>query len=152
MAYPDHFQQEILNQTLARLDKLKVDTQPEWGKMNAAQMLAHVNVAYDLAYGRTEDKPGALKKWLLRTFLKPIVTNDKPYKRNSRTAPIFLVTDQRDFEKEKGDLIANLQDTVANGKDYFEGKESSSFGPLTAAEWSTMFQKHIEHHFNQFRI
>ncbi len=152
MKYPNTFSREVLLQTLARLDNLSVDTRPDWGQMDAAQMLAHLNVAYDLAYGKKKVKVGPVKKWLLRRFLKPIVTGDQPYKKNSRTAPEFVIADQRDFDKEKGDLIANLQDTVANGADYFEGKESTSFGPMTAQEWSQQFQKHIEHHFTQFGI
>ncbi len=152
MPFPDHFSRELLKQNLARLDNLRVETQPQWGKMDAAQMLAHLNVAYDLAYGRKQDKPGPIKKWLLTRFLKPIVTGDKPYKPNSRTAPVFVVADKRDFDKEKADLIANLEDTVANGRDYFEGKESSSFGAMTAHEWSQMLQKHLEHHFKQFDV
>ncbi len=152
MIYSDTFSEEILQKTLARLDNLKVDTKPDWGKMNAAQMLSHVNVAYDLAYGRREAKLSPLKKWLVKKFVKPIVVGDKPYPRNTRTAPVFVVRGERDFEKEKSDLIENLKTTVSNGAEYFEGKENSSFGSMKASEWNQMFQKHLEHHFNQFAI
>ncbi len=152
MSFSNHFSPEILEQTLARLDKLSVDTPAQWGKMDAAQMLAHVNIAYDLAYGRKGEKHGALKKWLLRKFVKPIVTGDTPYKPNSKTAPVFVVTDRRDFNTEKKKLIDNLHTTISKGEEYFEGKESASFGIMSAREWSQQFQKHIEHHFKQFDI
>lgn len=152
MAYDNTFSPETLEKTIARLDNLRVDSTPDWGKMNAAQMLAHVNVAYDLAYGRKGAKAGPIQRFFLNLFVKPIVVGDKEYKQNSRTAPAFVVDDERDFDKEKQNLIDNLKDTVAKGEEFFDGRESTSFGKMTAREWSQQFQKHIEHHFKQFGI
>jgi hypothetical protein len=49
MALPNTFDSKITQQHIQRLDKLTKETKPQWGKMNAAQMLAHLNVTYDLA-------------------------------------------------------------------------------------------------------
>jgi hypothetical protein len=38
------------------------------------------------------------------------------------------------------------------GKEHFEGKESLSFGPMTAQEWNNLFYKHLDHHLNQFGV
>jgi hypothetical protein len=84
--------------------------------------------------------------------VKPIVTNDNPYKKNSQTAPVFIISNERDFEKEKSIFIDNVKKTEADGVAFFEGKVSSSFGPMTAKEWSTQFYKHIDHHFTQFGV
>ena len=72
-------------------------------------------------------------------MLKPTVVNDKPYKKNSRTAPQFLITDTKNFEVEKERLINYLKKAQSLGADNFEGKESHSFGTLTAHEWNNMF-------------
>ena len=153
MALANTFDKTVTEDNIQRLERLKFDTQPQWGKMNAPQMLAHVNVAYELAYGRlTPKNPPYLLRLIIKLLIKDSVVNEVPYKRNSRTSPVFLISDERDFEKEKANLIKNLTETAQKGPQYFEGKEASSFGVLTSKEWSNMFQKHLEHHFGQFNI
>lgn len=135
---------------LSRLENITAETQPQWGKMSAPQMLAHLNVAYDLTYGLIDPKLNAITKLMLKWFVKPTVVGDKPYKKNNRTAPFFLIEDERDFEKEKAKLIENINKTEALGSSNFEGREYVSFGKMTASEWSNLFYKHMDHHFTQF--
>ena len=40
----------------------------------------------------------------------------------------------------------------AEGAAAYEGKESASFGVLTAQEWSNQFYKHMDHHLTQFGV
>ena len=96
--------------------------------------------------------PSGAKRWLLRTFLKNIVTGDKPYSKNSRTAPEFIIVGQKDFEQEKARLIGFITKTQQLGADHFEGKENFSFGPMTAQEWNGLFYKHLDHHLMQFGV
>lgn len=152
MPFPSSYDPEVSQQFLARLEKLEVDTQPQWGKMDAGQMLAHLNVAYEVTYGHTPVKYNGFMKLMLKLFVKKVVVGEKPYKKNSRTAPIFLIADQRDFEMEKKKLVAFIKETQEKGASYFEGRESPSFGVMTAVEWSNQFSKHLEHHFSQFGI
>jgi hypothetical protein len=42
------FLPETTDETLARIDQLNADSNPVWGKMNAAQMLAHCAVGYEI--------------------------------------------------------------------------------------------------------
>lgn len=152
MAYPNIFEAETLQHMIQRLDTLKPDTQPQWGKMNAAQMLAHVNVGYGLTHGEIEVKYNPVMKLMFKLFLKKIVVGDKPYKKNSQTAPVFKIEDEKEFNAEKQKLIGYLNKTHQLGASHFEGKESPSFGKMTAAEWSNQFGKHLDHHFTQFGI
>ncbi len=135
-----------------RVKALTPGTQPQWGKMNVAQMLAHCNVTYEMAYTDKYPKPGAIKKFILKLLVKNAVVSEKPYPKNGRTAPEFLVSDEQDFEKEKERLVAYIQETQELGTSYFEGKESHSFGALTAQEWNNLFAKHLEHHLTQFGV
>ena len=146
------FDPKTTEKTFDRLEKLNYMSKPQWGKMNVAQMLAHLNVTYDLAYDRVQSPANFFVKLMLKLFVKPLVTNDKPYKKNSHTAPVFIISNERDFEKEKSIFIDNVKKTEADGIAFFEGKVSSSFGPMTAKEWSTQFYKHIDHHFTQFGV
>ncbi len=152
MALPSIFTLQTTTDCLTRLNKLTPSSQPLWGKMNVAQMLAHLNVSYDIAYGKTVVKNNFFMKLLLKLVIKKIVVSEIPYKQNSQTAPVFIITDARDFEKEKTILINYIKETEVKGAAYFEGKESSSFGILTSGEWSNQFYKHIDHHFKQFGV
>jgi hypothetical protein len=121
--------------------------------MSADQMLFHCNVVYGFTYEQEKyKKPGTFKRFLLKTFVKKIVTGEKPYKRNSHTAPEFIITGQKDFEAEKAKLIGNISKTQQLGESHFEGKENFSFGAMTAKEWNKLFYKHLNHHLNQFGV
>lgn len=147
------FDAATTTKTLERLEKLSPATKPVWGKMNAAQMMAHLSIPYDYAYGKKVNNPSFFGKLMLKLFVKNIVVGEsKPYPKNSRTSPDFIVADERDFQTEKARLIANIKETEAKGASFFEGKDSSAFGKLTARQWSVQFYKHLDHHFTQFGI
>lgn len=136
-----------------RIERLSNTTKPNWGKMNASQMLSHCNVVYDMTYQPNNfKKPNSIKKWLLKTFLKPIVVGPKPFKKNGPTAPEFKISEPRDFENEKKRIINYINQTQQLGKKHFENKENLSFGVLTSKEWNNLFYKHLDHHLNQFGV
>ena len=146
------FQKEEVQTTIARVNQLTPTTKPQWGKMNVAQMLAHCNVAYDMALTKKYPKSGAIKRFFLKLFVKNVVVGPKPYKKNNPTAPEFKIVDERNFEQEKKQLITYLETVQALGHNHFEGKESLSFGPLTSKEWNVLFSKHLDHHLTQFGV
>lgn len=136
-----------------RLDKLNTDSQPQWGKMNSAQMLAHLNVAYDIAYGKKEVKMNGFTRLMMKLFVKNMVVGDEmKYKKNSRTAPYFVIADTRDFEAEKAKLWDYVQLVEKDGTAHFEGKKNPAFGKLSSREWSNQFYKHLDWHFGQFGV
>ncbi len=139
-------------ETIVRINSLNSETQPLWGKMSVAQMLAHCNVAYELVYEDKHPKPKGFKKFLIKLFAKNIVVGPKPYKKNSMTSPIFIISDARDFEKEKKRLIDHIEKTQQLGGSHFNNKESHAFGPLSEKEWNTLFSKHLDHHLQQFGV
>ena len=144
------FEGNTTQDLIERLNTLTPETKNHWGKMTVDQMLAHCNVAYDLTFTDKYPKPGKIKKFLLKTFVKPATVGESPYKKNGKTGPQFIIKDRRDFELEKQKLVDYLNRTHELGAEHFEGMDSHSFGPLTSKEWSTMFYKHLDHHLTQF--
>jgi hypothetical protein len=144
------FNQNDTKELTARINSLKPDSVAVWGKMSVAQMLAHCNVTYEMVFENKHPKPNAIMRFILKSFVKQIVVGDKPYKKSSRTAPAFLIVDERNFEKEKNRLMSYIEKTQGLGEIYFEGKESNSFGVLNKIEWNNMFYKHLDHHLKQF--
>jgi hypothetical protein len=148
------FEKPVTEEVIARICNLTPETQPQWGKMDAGQMLAHLSVAYEFVYTNKHDstKAKGFKKILLKAFVKKMVVGEKPYQKNGRTAPQFLITDERVFAEEKARLVEFINKVQQEGEAKFDGKESHSFGVLTKAEWNTMFYKHADHHLTQFGV
>lgn len=146
------FDEAGLNNVKTRLAALTPTTQAQWGKMNVAQMLAHCNVAYEIEYTDKHPKPGAFSRFMIKMFAKNQVVGPKPYPKNGRTAPMFIVADERDFESERTRLVGHLEKTFALGSSHYDGKENQAFGKLSVQEWNTLFSKHLDHHLTQFGV
>jgi hypothetical protein len=146
------FTEEGSQGLIQRINQLNPETKANWGKMNVGQMLAHCNVTYELLFTDKHAKPEGVKKWMLKFFVKPIVVGDKPYTRNGRTAPVFLITDPKEFKTEKNRLIEHIEKVQELGEEHFDNKESHSFGILRKREWNNMFYKHLDHHLGQFGV
>ena len=146
------FEKEGCERMIQRINALTPETKGQWGKMSVAQMLAHCNVAYELVYTTKHPKPNAIAKFFIRMFAKQAVVGPKPYPKNSRTAPMFVVDGKRDFEVEKKRIIDHLTKTQELGPVHFDGKESHAFGNLSINEWNTLFSKHLDHHLTQFGV
>lgn len=148
----DIFTKDVADEIVARINQLTPTTTPNWGKMTVDQMFAHCNVTYEMAYTNKYKKPNALMKFMLKTFVKKAVVSEKPYKKNIGTAPQFKMVGKKDYDKEKTRLVNYVLKTQELGSEKFEGKESHSFGKLTAKEWNNMFYKHLDHHLTQFGV
>ena len=137
---------EILN----RIDQVKADTIPLWGKMNAGQMMAHCQAPIKVAFGEAKLSGGFIGK-LLGPWIKRVVLSDKPFKKGLPTHKSFLVTDERNFEEERG----RLKEQVLKFFSYNEkiGKHPHPFfGRMTCDEWGTSMYKHLDHHLKQFGV
>jgi Protein of unknown function (DUF1569) len=152
MALPNIFDEKIADEVKVRINQLTATTAPTWGKMNAAQMLAHCNVTYEMVYTDIHPKPNAFLKFILKTFVKKPVTNEVAYKQNGKTAPQFIIKSDKDFDAEKNRLVDFIAKSQQLGEQHFDNKESHSFGILTKAEWNNMFYKHLNHHLTQFGV
>lgn len=150
--FPSVFQSDVVDALTDRIEHLTADTRPQWGVMSATQMLAHCCVSYEMVFEKKHARPNALMRFVLRVAVKQTVVGEAPYKRNTRTAPAFIIKDERDFETEKQRLIVYLRRVQLLGEAQFEGRESLSFGPLTAREWNVLFYKHLDHHLTQFGV
>ena len=137
---------------LSRINVLTPESKAGWGKMSVSQMLAHLNVAYEMTFESNHPKPNGFMKFILKLLVKNTVVGPKPYPKNGRTAPQFVISDERDFELEKNRLLNYMKKVVELGESHFDGKESHSFGPMTRAEWNVMFSKHLDHHLTQFGV
>lgn len=153
MSLPSVFNQEVHSILKKRIGNVQPNSTPDWGKMSAGQMMAHCCVTYEYIFEKGKYKPaGGVKKWLLRTLVKPSVVNEKPYPRNSKTAPDFKQTSSKVFEMERARLIGFIDQVYDLGEEHFDGLDYHSFGVMNKTEFSNMFYKHLDHHLSQFGV
>jgi len=143
------FQREAVDEIIARLDSLQPASVRQWGKMDAAQMMAHCSAALDMASGRM-NLPRILVGRLLGSFVKPIYTNDKPFSKNNPTDKKLVVSDQRDFAREREQLKLKLQQFHEGGEAQCTRHPHPFFGAFTPQEWARGMYKHLDHHLRQF--
>src|SRR5215468_8250346 len=102
------FERNTVDEVMARIDQLRPEAPRQWGKMDAAQMMAHCSITMDIASGRV-NLPRMFIGRLVAPFLKSIYTNEKPFQKNGPTGKELVVADQRDFAHEREQLKAKLR-------------------------------------------
>ena len=143
------FKEEDLSIMLSRIDNLRPDSQRIWGKMTAAQMLAHCNKSIETAMGKNFIK----RVWfgrILGPLAKPSAINNKPFPKNSPTDKSYLFPDKLDFEKEKLTLKTTIKEFYEGGPAGCTTNAHPFFGKFTPGEWGIFTWKHLDHHLRQF--
>lgn len=139
------------NEILLRIDQLQQDAEPQWGRMNVAQMMAHCSSFQDIAIGKSH----STRSWLgmlVGKFAKPVFYNDKPLPRNMSTIQTIMIEDSREFEVEKEKLKQNIKSLQSDGSMNCANRPHPFFGVLTSEEWGKGIYKHLDHHLKQFGV
>jgi len=146
------FDEETYKECLARIDQLTTDTQPQWGKMNAAQMLAHCCEIQDVANGKDLKGTPFLVK-LFKNMVRKTVVGEKPYKKNSPTHPQYKKDGfQCDFDTEKNRLSATMSKFYNEDPEILAQIIHPLFGKMTRDEKGWAIYKHLDHHLDQFGV
>ena len=143
------FEQETVDEVIARIDKLQPASERQWGKMDVAQMMAHCSATMDMASGRL-NLPRIFIGRILGPLVKPIYTNEKPFSRNSPTDKKLVVADQRDFAREQEQLKLKVRQFHEGGAAKCTRHPHPFFGVLTPEAWARGSYKHLDHHLRQF--
>ena len=132
-----------------RIEQLTSDTRGKWGKMDVAQMLAHLGNGLELTLG--DKKPP--RSWIGRLvggFVKASAFNDSPFPHNSPTDNSLRVIDAKNFMAEKTRVMALLARFKQNGLPGITAHPHPFFGFLTPEEWGKLQYKHFNYHLEQF--
>src|SRR4051812_10173655 len=98
------FEPSVAMDIISRLQQIHSGTRPLWGKMNAAQMMAHCQAPFLVYFGDLKLKRGLIG-FLFGGIAKKQLSSDKSWKKNLPTAKEFIVADERNFEVERNKLI-----------------------------------------------
>jgi hypothetical protein len=146
------FEAARVEEVKRRMAQLRPDSERLWGKMNAAQALAHCSVAVEWAVG-DRIPPRMFLGRIMGRIVKPMVVgNDEPMRRNSPTAKDLVVQGERDLVTERERLRGLIDRFAAAGPKGCTTHPHSFFGRLTPEEWATLMYKHLDHHLRQFGV
>ena len=131
-----------------RLDALRPDVPPRWGRMTAPQMVTHLLEAYrmpsgDLRIRRMKMPLRALVRWLMLYVL--------PFPKGAPTAPQLLARVPTSWASD----VAALRAAIAAATRPAPGApvgDHPIFGAMSVDDWGVLLHKHTDHHFRQFGI
>ena len=145
------FEPGTLDELKTRLNQLTAESERQWGKMNAPQMLAHCAVWMEMAAGQTSP-PRSWIGYIFGPMAKRSVLNNEPIRRNMPSDKNFIVREERDFVTERERLQACIERFAQGGPEKCTKHPHSFFGPMTPQEWAILAYKHLDHHFRQFGV
>jgi hypothetical protein len=135
-----------------RLDRLTPASERQWGKMNAAQALAHCSASVEMAIGECNPPRMFVGRLFGGLVKNAAIGDDKPMKRNAPTSPVLRVKDDVDLDAERARLRELLERFAAGGAGGCTRHPHTFFGPLTPDEWAVLTYKHVDHHLRQFGV
>ena len=134
-----------------RLNQLTPESQRRWGKMDVAQMMAHVSNVLEIAVA-DKKPPRSLLGYLLGGFVKKSWVDDSPISHNSPTDSSIKVTTPKQFGAEKVRIKTLLERLNKGGATGVTTHPHPFFGPLTPDEWGKLQYKYLNHHLEQFGV
>lgn len=145
------FDNDTYHGIVERMNKLSPTSQAQWGKMNVAQMLAHCKEAFKVPLSE-KPMPRMLLGRLMGWVFKSKLYSDQPWKKNLPTAPNFIIKDDREFDKEKKELMQMVDTFYKRGSGEVGKYPHPMFGSFTPAQWGQSMYKHLDHHLQQFGV
>jgi len=143
------FDETTFNELAARLEKLTPEDKGKWGKMCPSQAMEHCARAIEMASGKKPMKQAFLGKMIGWVFRNSFL-GEKPFPKNSPTAPNFIVKEEPDFDLTRTKLMSEMTEFHKLGETKTDGNIHGFFGSLTGKQWGETQYKHLDHHFRQF--
>ncbi|MFD2552560.1 phenylacetic acid degradation bifunctional protein PaaZ [Bizionia sediminis] len=149
--------EELTTETITKyLKKLTPDTKPQWGIMTPQHMVEHLEFTYKIAAGDIQDFEIATPEKILEKVHNSLYNYEKfpkgtnfPLLETNTLAPL----QHPDLETAITKLIEQRDKYLL----YFEQHPEAVlknivFGHLNKYEWYLLERKHLNHHFEQFKL
>lgn len=130
-----------------RLSQLSPNSPAMWGKMDAAQMVAHCADAVRMALGTLAVSSKRLP--IRYPPLKQIILYLLPVPKNMPTAPQLIERCAGDWNVEVASLIQLMEQLVQRRPEELS-PEHPAFGKMSHRAWGMLGYKHLDHHLKQF--
>jgi hypothetical protein len=134
-----------------RIERLRPEMKPKWGRMTAPQMICHLNDSFRVANGERYASPQT--NLLQRTFIKWVAFRTQVrWPQGSPTRPEVEQglggTPPGNWDQDRADLLGLIH-TFADRQTY---GSHPIFGALSREEWLIWGYRHTDHHLRQFGV
>lgn len=144
------FDEALRKDLLARLDRVRSDSRPRWGRMNAEQMLAHLVASSKMALGELQAKR---KKGPIRyPPLRQLVAYWLPWPKGVPTAAELIPSANCESMERSRNELNRLLDAFAARAAEPAWPEHPAFGNLGRKGWGILAWRHFDHHLRQFGV
>ena len=144
---------ENLSIFLNRIDRLRADSKPRWGRLDAKTMMRHLRRALEISRGEVEitDRSVPGLRWIVRLLFFHVFTTWPPSR--ARLPEYWFPPTAKPFQVEKDLFLKELGDFI-DALEQSPGRRTvhTLLGPLTLRSWSRVHGVHFNHHFRQFRL
>lgn len=145
-------EKEVADEMVRRIQGLQPDTPPQWGQMNATEMLLHMNRVHQrlLSPATATPKKTSLRQLLIRWLVLYVMPR---YPKGAKTPSVFNTkgtADQHVFDEQK-QLFTQLIHRFAAHKEPIQHYHPY-FGALSTQQWGLTSWKHADHHLRQFGV
>jgi len=142
--YDDAARRELLR----RLETLRPDLPPRWGRMTAPQMVTHMLEAFRMPSGDLRIRRSFVP---LRPLVRWVMLYVLPFPRGAPTAPQLLRRVPSSWESD----VAALRSAIARATRPDPGApigDHPIFGDMSIDDWGVLMHKHTDHHLRQFGV
>ena len=145
---------QIVKELLERLQRLRPENRPLWGKMNAHQMVCHLADSFGLAMGAKTASEDIT--FLNRTLIRWVgLHTSLPWPKGVPTRPemdqLLGGTPPIEFARDASNLALAIHRFAQNPREFVFARHPI-FGELTEWEWMRWGYLHADHHFRQFGV
>ncbi|HUB51559.1 MAG TPA: DUF1569 domain-containing protein [Terracidiphilus sp.] len=147
-------QPKVKQETLERIQRLRPDFNPRWGRMNARQMMSHLNDSFRCVMG--EIRVSVDPDFRFRGFIKWCgLYLPTPWPHGVRTRPEIDQehggTPPGDFDEDR-QMLVGLIERFARWPRDFTFDPHPIFLEMTEWQWMRWGWLHTDHHLRQFRV
>jgi uncharacterized protein DUF1569 len=136
-----------------RLDVLRPDSAPRWGRFTAPQMLAHLTESLRMSMGERPVAARPVPAFFRHAPFKQFAVYLMPFPKGLPTAPELLARPlgiaPAQWTAERAAFDAALERFAARAPDS-TWPAHPAFGSLGARAWGTLQYRHVDHHCRQF--
>lgn len=131
-------------------------TKALWGKMNAQQMVEHVDAFFQISIDKIRFSLVTPEEHLPK--FKAFLLSDKQFRENTKAPDTVLGDEPLPLQYVSYDeAVSKLHETIEAFPTYFNAHPGIKtthpvFGPLDFDEWVMLHYKHVTHHLRQFGI
>jgi hypothetical protein len=145
------YNSEAKEEIISRIEQLNHESVAKWGKMNVAQMMSHCAGGMKMAAGEI-DLPRIFMGRIIGPLVKKGYYDDSKTPKGLMTAKALKMTDEKDFEKEKIELLKWIDIFCNAGPESCTKTPHPFLGKFTPEQWAKGMYKHLNHHQEQFAV